>query len=248
MTEKGDELTIINAEIVPAISMDDAVALDREIRDLVASVNDEMLGLQELIDEAKRVDLHTPLGFSSWTAYVADVFTITNELGREQRRELVGYLAGEGMSNRAIAQAVGVSHVTVINDRKATSSEVVSDLPPDRPTITVDRTVIDSETGEVINEAPSLPPITGLDGKTYPARPKPQPPTEEQLIAHHETEKLVAEQETLNRWSRAVDSLTNALSYAKTFTPPAIPADYVSIKEFKLRLATLVEISNQWKE
>jgi ParB family transcriptional regulator, chromosome partitioning protein len=77
---------------------------------------------------------------------------------------------------------------------------------------------------------------------------KKQPPTPEQLAAHHETEKLMAEQETLNRWSRAVDSLTNALSYAKTFTPPAIPANHVSIQEFKARLAALVEISNQWKE
>ena len=244
----SNELTILDAEIVPVISMDDAVALDREIRDRVASVNDEMLGLQELIDEAKRVDLHTPLGFLSWTAYVADVFVISNELGREQRRELVSYLAGEGMSNRAIAQAVGVSHVTVINDRKSTG-QVVSDLPPDRPTITVDRTVIDSATGEVISEAAPLPPVTGLDGKTYPPRPKPQPPTEEQLIAHHETERLVADQETLNRWSRAVDALTNALSYAKTFEPPEnIPPNYPSTDEFKLRLSALCGIAAKWKE
>ena len=243
------ELTILDAEVVPAITLDDAVALDREIRDRVASVNDEMLGLQELIDEAKSVDLHTPLGFASWTAYVADVFTITNELGREQRRELVGYLAGEGMSNRAIAQAVGVTHTTVRRDREA-ASQVEHHVPPDRPTITVDRTVIDSATGEVISEAPPAPQVTGLDGKTYtPPRPKPQPPTEEQLIAHHEAEKLTAHQETFNRWSRAVDGLTNALSYAKTFTPPAdLPANYVSAQEFKTRLAALVEISNKWKE
>jgi hypothetical protein len=238
-----ETLAILEAEVVPVLTMDEAVALDREIRDRVASVNDEMLGLQELIDEAKRADLHTPLGFPSWTAYAADVFTVSNELGREQRRELVGYLAGEGMSNRAIAQAVGVTEGTVRNDK------VRNDYAPDRPTITVNRTVIDSATGEVIGEAAPPPLITGLDGKTYqPSRPKPQPPTEAQLNAHHETEKLVAEQETLNRWSRAVDSLTNALSYAKTFTPPTIPADHVSIKEFKTRLAALVEISNQWKE
>lgn len=35
----------------------------------------------------------------------------------------------EGMSTRAIAPAVGTSHVTVINDRKA--EQMVSDLPPE---------------------------------------------------------------------------------------------------------------------
>lgn len=77
---------------------------------------------------------------------------------------------------------------------------------------------------------------------------KKQPPTEAQLAAHHETQKLVAEQETLNRWSRAVDSLTNALSYAKSFTPPNdIPPNYVSVQEFKTRLAALCKITDEWK-
>jgi hypothetical protein len=88
-------------------------------------------------------------------------------LGREQRRELVSYLAGEGMSNRAIAQAVGADERTVRRDRE----QVRHDAAPDRPTITVDNTVIDSATGEVIREAPSAPAVTGLDGKTYPATP-----------------------------------------------------------------------------
>jgi ParB family chromosome partitioning protein len=77
---------------------------------------------------------------------------------------------------------------------------------------------------------------------------KKQAPTPEQLAAHHETEKLVAEQETLNRYSRAVDALTNFLSYAKTFTPPQLPATYVSITELKNRLAAATKIVNTWKE
>jgi ParB family chromosome partitioning protein len=77
---------------------------------------------------------------------------------------------------------------------------------------------------------------------------KKQPPTPEQLAAHHETEKLVAEQETLNRYSRAVDALTNFLSYAKTFTPPKLPDTYVSIGELKNRLSAATDIVNTWKE
>jgi len=37
----------------------------------------------------------------------------------DSRRELVGRLTEAGMSTRAIAPAVGVSHMQVSNDRKA---------------------------------------------------------------------------------------------------------------------------------
>jgi len=57
-----------------------------------------------------------------------------------------------------------------------------------------------------------------------------------------------AEQESLNRWSDAVDGLTAALAYAKDFTPPAnLPENYVSITEFKSRLDTLHQIVNEWE-
>lgn len=45
-----------------------------------------------------------------------------------QRREVVAELAGSGMSNRAIADVIGVSHPTVINDRRSGGQN----LPPDK--------------------------------------------------------------------------------------------------------------------
>lgn len=240
---------VIDAEIVAAR---DAQIIDADLREAARTADNAWSNVEQFVAEAEESQIHGDLGFASWPAYVADVVakempTISVQV--DQRRRVVEMLAAAGMSNRAIATAVGVSHPTVIRDRAA-ADQVVHDVPLDRPTIIVDRTVIESETGEVICEAPQPPLITGLNGKTYqPPRPKPQQPTEEQLIAHHEAEKLAAHQETFNRWSRAVDGLTNALSYAKTFEPPAdMPGNYVSIEEFKTRLAALVEISNGWKE
>lgn len=55
-------------------------------------------------------------------------------------------------------------------------------------------------------------------------------------------------QEALNRWSQAVDGLTNALSFAKTYQPPAeIPANYTSAAEFLRRLESLSEIAETWR-
>jgi len=100
---------------------------------------------------------------------------------------------------------------------------------------------------EALNEMNKTGKVDGAFRKAMGAMKK-QPPTPEQLAAHHETEKLVAEQETLNRYSRAVDALTNFLSYAKTFTPPQLPATYVSIQELKNRLSAATDIVNTWKE
>lgn len=60
---------------------------------------------------------------------------------------------------------------------------------------------------------------------------------------------LAARQESLNAYSEAVDGLTRALSYAKTYTPPAdIPDNYVSVAEFVERLETLRDIATAWKD
>lgn len=110
---------VIDAEVVPVLDRPAAERLDRRIRLMVDAINDNLAKLQALVDEAKRGDIHAALGYPSWTAYLADVFTVQARLDRDQRRELVGYLSGEGMSNRAIADLVGVDEGTVRNDQKA---------------------------------------------------------------------------------------------------------------------------------
>lgn len=141
-------ITTVDAEIV--VPMDHAAAkrLDQRIRLLVGTINENIAKLHDLVDEAKRGDVHVALGYSSWTAYLSDVFTVTVRLDRDQRRELVGYLSGEGMSQRAIADVVGVDQKTVSNDVRARE--------------------------EFSSPDPTPAPVTGLDGKTY--RPKPKLP------------------------------------------------------------------------
>jgi hypothetical protein len=106
----------VDAEVVEPLDRDTAERLDKRMRLLVGAITDSMAKLYELVEEAKRGNIHEALGFSSWTAYLADVFTVQIRLEPEQRRELVGYLSGEGVSNRTIADVTGVSRETVRRD------------------------------------------------------------------------------------------------------------------------------------
>lgn len=132
------------------------------------------------------------LGYRSVGEYVSDRFggALTN-LGVDVRRAVVGELTQAGMSTRAIAPVVGVSHMTVQNDVTAgvkvfTPASVpisVADEEAIEPTgikvLAGDSSVSDQPEGA----APSPPPpsVTGIDGKTYTrreqARPRPDAET-----------------------------------------------------------------------
>jgi hypothetical protein len=130
---------VVEAELVPVMDRNTAERLDGRIRRMVNAVNEHLSKLQELVDEAKRGDIHVTLGYPSWTAYLADVFTVQVRFDREQRRELVGYLSGEGMSQRVIADVVGASVGTVNADRAGvqnrTPEENSSPVPNGTPDI-----------------------------------------------------------------------------------------------------------------
>lgn len=146
---------VIEAEIVTSVSRPDAERLDKRIRLLADSINNNLAKLYELVELAKVGEIHVVLGFPSWPAYIADVFGGQVRLDREQRRELVGYLSGEGMSQRAIAEVVAVDQKTVTNDLRA-REENSSPEPAgaDRKTAAEAHPVT----------------VTGRDGKTYPAK------------------------------------------------------------------------------
>ena len=93
--------------------------LDKRIRLLVGAIEENLTKLHALVAQAKSGQIHVALGFKCWTTYVADVFTLQVRLDRPQRRELVGWLSGEGMSQRVIADVVGVDQKTVSNDLRA---------------------------------------------------------------------------------------------------------------------------------
>jgi hypothetical protein len=109
---------VIDAEVV-SVARADAERLDKRIRLLADDINNKLTKLYELVELAKVGEIHVVLGFPSWTAYIADVFGGQVRLERDQRREVVGYLSGEGMSQRAIAETVGVGVGTVNRDLDA---------------------------------------------------------------------------------------------------------------------------------
>ena len=143
--------------------------IDRLLRDQAREFDHNWAMLIQYIHHARDYAIHKDLGFKSWPDYIADVArTEMPNVARsvEQRRKVVGLLAGEGMSNRAIADAVGVSHPTVIRDRAATEAdEVVHDVPPE-PLSQVDRE------RAAIEAAAERRSVTGRDGKTYPCPPE----------------------------------------------------------------------------
>ena len=131
--------------------------LDYVLRVQARTVAESVVDFRELIDIARAKQIHAALGFASWTAYVADV--IGKEMGVlpvDDRRQIVDVLTKEGMSTRAQAAALGVSNATISRDQ-----EVLHDVTPDTATDEVDT-----------NYPPDT--VTGLDGKSYPARPKPK--------------------------------------------------------------------------
>ena len=82
-------------------------------------------------------------------------------LPREQRRELVTYLAGEGMSTRAISPVVGTDQSTVVRDAQAGE-------PFDSPTY-AEASTRDPEPDAEPTVQVAARSVIGLDGHTYPA-------------------------------------------------------------------------------
>jgi predicted XRE-type DNA-binding protein len=131
------------------VTIDEARSLDTSLRSEAHTVARSMIELKSLIEAARERQIHSLLGFTSWTAYIADVVSKEMDvLPRDDRQQIVALMSGEGMSQRAIADALGVSQSTVRDD-------VSRNYSPGLP-------------GEV---------ITGLDGKSYPAqKPKKRQP------------------------------------------------------------------------
>lgn len=160
---------------VATTTREDAERLTERIRLTATNYVEAREKLEALLKEAQERAVHEVLGFASWTAYLAATFADQPMvLPTAERREIVGMLAAEGMSTRAIAPIVGVSDRTVSADMKA---QVRNDFAP-APL------AVDTSTGEITETAgavsattpqpaPAPAPVTGLDGKTYtrPAAP-----------------------------------------------------------------------------
>jgi len=117
------------AKAASSVTADDAHRLDSRIRLLSGAIGDNLAKLTDLIARAKDAEIHLALGYSSWTAYLASALgQLELAMNAPARRELVGLLTDEGMSQRAIAQAAGVSQATISRDQ-----QVMHDASPAEP-------------------------------------------------------------------------------------------------------------------
>lgn len=241
-----------------AMSEQDARRITERIRATAINARESLEKLQHLLTQARDGDAWSVLGYNSWTAYLADVMGEQPlRLPRDQRQEIVGYLAGEGMSNRATAEVVGATEGTIRNDLRAIAGAqnyapapivgashmqvqrdraAVTNVPP-APTANTttgevsddyvtDQTELDSpatEQGEpepeVERPSPTaLPPVTGLDGKTYtrtePTKPRrtPLPDSIRNAVLGAETKLTTLRDLTRDdRWSRNAEEVAPRL-------------------------------------
>jgi transcriptional regulator with XRE-family HTH domain len=125
-----------------------------EAADITRRIKKSAGELMMLIAEAYQGRVWLPLGYASWHDYTVGEFDHAPlRLPPEERKAVGVWLRKQGMSQRAIADAVGVAQRTVSNDLQA---------------------------GEQ-NCSPDPQPITGLDGKTYKRKP-PNPPPSTSLL------------------------------------------------------------------
>jgi lambda repressor-like predicted transcriptional regulator len=156
--------------------------LDKRLRTQARAFDHRWQRLEPLIAEAKTRQIHKDLGFKSWPDYIADVTrTEMPNVSRhvDDRRQVVALLAGEGMSQRAIADAVDVSQSTIRDDL----AQVSRNHSPEPETI--DAEVVDEDAAIVESHNSEPTPITGRDGKTYPRKPKPEPKPKPNPWARH---------------------------------------------------------------
>jgi hypothetical protein len=126
--------------------------------------------LSALIQSAWRGRVWVALGHNSWAEW-AEVHLAGMQLPRIERREVVAELHAEGMSNRAIATAIGVDEITV--RRQVSGATNVAPRPADTEPQADEDDIVEAE----VIDTPNV--TIGLDGKTY-TRPAPKVLTAEE--------------------------------------------------------------------
>lgn len=178
----------MTVESAAMMTADEAQRATERIRLALDRVSTAWADLGERIADAyqRRADL--ALGYGSWAEYAEAELKPAEGLAAEVRRQLVGMLSQAGMSTRAIAPTVGVSPRQAAYDVEGVQSLHTSTPDPLAEEKAEGRVVkltgpgslchsepdrIDYDTGEVLDETPVAPTVTGLDGKTYK---RPEPP------------------------------------------------------------------------
>ncbi|MBX7433475.1 hypothetical protein JDV09_15345 [Mycobacterium sp. Y57] len=210
------EVALSTADAV--LSTADAERLDRRIRLLTNSIGESLSKLYALVEEAKAGQIHVALGYASWTAYVADACKIHVRIDRDQRREIVGWLSGEGMSQRAVADVVGSSVATVNADlgvQNRTPEPDAGNPVSELVDAVVDEARQQGDTSDeniariVADAFDGDQKTTGVDGKQYPQKPRnPKPDPSPATFA-----RLMCRLAKLNRIASECSDIAEALNF-----------------------------------
>jgi transposase len=108
---------IVDAEVVEPqpLSASKAKALDKKIRSASDKIAQNFNTLTALLEEAYIGQIHVALELPSWTAYVKEAVDIQVS-DRYERKEYAKLMSGKGMSQRIIADVLGVSQKTIDRD------------------------------------------------------------------------------------------------------------------------------------
>lgn len=143
---------IETGEVIEPMSKVEAERITARIADKLDGIADNLEQVMPMIGEALTRQAWKALEYASPTAYVSERFSSAlQRLTPEVRRPIVGELSAAGMSTRAIAPIVGVTHKTVVKDM-----QVVPEVPPASPA-----------EPETEHGLPTTDRIVGMDGKTY---------------------------------------------------------------------------------
>jgi hypothetical protein len=133
-----------------------AKAIDKKIREISGAIGTSIKWLVERLNIAHQGKIHVALGFPSWTAYVQDAVRFA-PADRDERKMLVQLMSGKGMSQRAIADVIGIDQATVSRDLSG-----------------------DADASREENSSPDS--VIGVDGKRYRRKPKPEPPLDVEVV------------------------------------------------------------------
>lgn len=111
---------------------------ENEARELSAKIYGHLDIAWDLVTKAYYGRADKALGYASWDDYCQGEFEgAWIRLPRDKRRGVVATLQEAGLSQRAIASAVGMSQPTIAGDIKAGDQNL---SPPERPKIIIDGT------------------------------------------------------------------------------------------------------------
>lgn len=181
-------MTLVNAETGEILDATSAERRATKIGLRLDTSAENFEAAMEMMRAAIRDRDDLALGYRSPGDYLSDRFGgKLARLGVDLRREVVRELTEAGLSTRAIAPVVGISHMTVTRDLESGVTDVTPAPQTPEPAAGGEAVTGSGQApeGEVTpGDMPppvraTRPPVTGIDGKTYtapaPAKAKRRP-------------------------------------------------------------------------